>query len=171
MLFLVDFVDREEIQYDLTTAVSMRFREVYHIPEWDCRSVTCLYDVCNKYNLTLEEVVIIPERDGWLYSGKESIVCAGLVVNVLRAGGVFDGVEINANEFAPKDVYELNIYDSVWTDRPDVCWNATRSKEYCQVFGRYYMDLPWFNSARIVSHMAERCGGQPPDWKRYPEDC
>ena len=67
----------------------------------------------------------MPEQDGWIYSGKEprdglSYVCSAYVTALYKAGGLFGDLEINATEFTPKDVYQMDIFDTEFT-RPEIC--------------------------------------------------
>lgn len=75
--------------------------------------------------MTLEQVMAMPEKDGWIYSGSRprdglSYVCSSYVVAVLKAAGVFGDLEINATELTPKDLYQLDIYDKNYK-RPEIC--------------------------------------------------
>ena len=58
-----------------------------------------------KRNMTVSDVIAMPELDGWEYSDGESYVCSCFVIAMWKAGGLFEGVEINSQEFTPKDVY------------------------------------------------------------------
>jgi hypothetical protein len=58
----------------------------------------------------------IPEKDGWEYAGIPprdgvSYVCSAYVTALYKAAGLFDDLEINATEFSPRDVYQLNFFD------------------------------------------------------------
>jgi len=76
--------------------------------------------------MSIDEVMAMPEQDGWIYSGIQgnktylSYVCSAYVAAVYKAAGMFDDMVINGVEFTPKDVYDMNIFDTNW-DRPDVC--------------------------------------------------
>lgn len=69
--------------------------------------------------LSVQEVMAMPEQDGWLYTGKVprdglSYVCSAYVTALYKAGGLFGDLEINATEFTPKDVYQMNIFDTTY---------------------------------------------------------
>lgn len=81
--------------------------------------------VAAERDMTLEEVMAMPEKDGWIYTGSKprdgwSYVCSSYVVAVMKAAGLFDDLEINATEFTPRDLYQLDIYDKDFK-RPEVC--------------------------------------------------
>jgi len=78
----------------------------------------------------------VPETDGWVYEGYEpvdgqSYVCSAYVAALLREGGIFGDIEINATEFTPGDISDLNIFDDNGDDRPDVCIGADPKLPYC----------------------------------------
>jgi len=67
-------------------------------------------------NMRIEDVMAMPEIDGWEYYGEgardgESMVCSVLVTALYKAGGLYDDLEINATEFHPLDAYSMNFYD------------------------------------------------------------
>jgi hypothetical protein len=53
-------------------------------------------------NLTIMEVLAIPEQDGWIYSGLphdgESYVCSTYASALWKAAGVFGNLTITASE-------------------------------------------------------------------------
>ena len=68
-------------------------------------------------NMTLEEVMAIPEVDGWIYEGIKprdgrAYVCSSYVTAVYSAAGLFGEDHVNGTEFTPKDVYNLNFFNS-----------------------------------------------------------
>jgi len=56
-------------------------------------------------------VLAIPENDEWTYSDGKSLVCCSFVIALYKAGGLFDGLDIQATEFTPRDVIMLNFWD------------------------------------------------------------
>lgn len=69
-----------------------------------------------KMNLSIEDIMAMPEQDHWEYEGVEprdgwSYVCSAYVAAVYKAGGLLGDYNIQATEFTPKDVYTLNIFD------------------------------------------------------------
>lgn len=102
----------------------------------------------------------LPEIDGWLYTGEEndglSYVCSAYVAAMYKAAGLFDDLEINATEFAPKDVYTLNFFDLNF-QRPQACIDADPNQPFCQLLGKYRMTFPEYSTIDPYNRMAERC--------------
>lgn len=66
--------------------------------------------------MSVQELMAVVEEDGWEYTGIEprdgrSWVCSAYVAAVYKAAGLFGDMEINATEFGPTDIYELNFFD------------------------------------------------------------
>ena len=63
----------------------------------------------SKRGLNVTDVMAMVEQDGWKYTGSYhdglSYVCSTYVAAVWKAAGLFEGLEINAAEWSPKDVY------------------------------------------------------------------
>jgi len=118
-----------------------------------------------------EQLLAMNEVEGWKYSDGQNYVCSCFVTAFLKAGGVFDGFEIIPNEFTPKDVYQLSIWDRSYKDRrPQVCKDADPDLEYCQVIGKYKVELDGYSTIDIYSHMNEKCPSQAPTFFR-PNGC
>jgi hypothetical protein len=66
----------------------------------------------SKRGKTLAELMAEPEIDGWMYSDGYSYVCSSFLIAMYKAAGLFPGIEIQGVEFGPKDVYQLNIFNS-----------------------------------------------------------
>jgi hypothetical protein len=67
--------------------------------------------------MTLEDVIAMPEIDGWIYEGMQprdgrAYVCSAYVAALYSAAGLFGPYHINGTEFTPKDVYTLNFFNS-----------------------------------------------------------
>lgn len=77
---------------------------------------------------SLQELMAEPEQDSWEYDGHPSIICSTLNILLFQAAGLLDGLTINASEFTPQDVYELDFYS---TDRPAGCEEADPLLAYC----------------------------------------
>jgi len=117
----------------------------------------------SRRNMTFEEILSIPEKDGTIYSDGQNLVCSTLVVAFWKAGGMFSGMEINAAEFTIRDVYELNIFENDLKNlRPQACKDADPDLEYCQIVGKYKLTLPYYNTVTPYSNMNERCPLLPP---------
>jgi hypothetical protein len=120
-----------------------------------------------KQGMSLEDVMVMPELDSWSYVDGESWICSALVAGVYKASGMFDGLEINAHEFTPNDVYQLAIYDKDFKNtRPDVCKQADPTLDYCIIVGPYAIHGNGYNSIEPYSHINERCPAIPPYFVR-----
>lgn len=53
----------------------------------------------------------MPEQDLTEYSRGINFYCTGFVVFVLKQAGIFGDLKINGQEFTPRDLYQLKIYD------------------------------------------------------------
>ena len=120
-------------------------------------------------NTTLIELMAQPELDGWMYSDGYSYVCSCFVVGVYKAAGLFGDMEINAVEFTPKDVYQLNIFNTTAV-LPEKCTQADPSLPYCQILGKYRLTLPGYSTIEPYPNMNENCASVAPDFIR-PDGC
>jgi len=119
---------------------------------------------------TVDDVVAMVEQDFWIYDGETprdgySYVCSAYVTSMWKAAGLFDGMEINATEFSPADVYHLNHFD-LTTPRPDACVAADPNLPFCQILGKYRLYTDGYSSVDPYSHMNERCQINWPSYKR-----
>jgi len=68
-----------------------------------------------KQGMNVSEVMAMTELDGWNYEGfyhdGEAYVCSCYVAAVWKAAGLFEGLEINAVEWSPKDVYQVDFFN------------------------------------------------------------
>ena len=110
------------------------------------------------------------EVDGWQYTGLlprdgTSYVCSSYVAAAYQAAGLLH--DINGQEFTPRDVYSLDIYDKNFT-RPAVCQSADPDQPYCQILGKYRISFPDYSTVTPYSHMAEHCPSVNPEYVRLP---
>jgi hypothetical protein len=119
--------------------------------------------------ITFEELLAIPEKDDWVYSDGPSYVCSCFVVGFYKAGGLFGNMDIQATEFAPKDLYQLNIFDKNYK-RPKVCVEADPDLPYCQIMGKFKIVLNGYSTIDPYPHMNERCPSKGPEFVR-PDGC
>jgi len=164
---------KDYIDYRFLRGLNQRFVKYYNMEP--CGDLTCAHQRAISLNMTLSEVAALPEIDGWRYydTGKPSIVCATVVSALLRELGVIRA-DIQVGEQTPKDVSQFGIYDTVWADRPAVCWGSTAGPKevpWCQIAGRWGMDLPEYSSVVPYDHMNEKCGSMPPSYHRFPDGC
>ena len=118
---------------------------------------------------SFEQIIAEPEKDGWVYSDGLNYVCSCFVIAFYKAGGLFDGMEINPNEFTPKDVYQLNIWDTNFK-KPKICEERDPDLPYCQLMGKWKVELPGYSTIDPYSNMNEKCPSVGPDFIR-PEGC
>ena len=119
--------------------------------------------------MTFNELLAVKEEDDWVYSNGPNLVCSAFVVAFYKAGGVFDGLDVQATEFGPKDIYQMDIFDTNYK-RPQECINADPNLPYCQIMGNLRIDLPGYNTIKPYNHMNEKCPSVGPDYIRL-EGC
>lgn len=117
----------------------------------------------NKRNISIPDLFAIPEKDGQIYSTGEAWVCSSFVAAIWKAGGLFDGLEVNAIEFHPRDIYQIKFFDE--SRVPDEC-KVEKEFGWCQMFGDRVMEFNMFNSVEPYSGMNESCGSVPPEYYR-----
>ena len=79
------------------------------------------------------------------------------MAGALQAYGLFKGLTINVAEFTIKDIYQLDVFDKEFEDKPDLCHEADYELDYCQLFGTYRLVLPGYSSIQPYSNMNEKC--------------
>ncbi len=120
-----------------------------------------------KQGKTKLEVMAMPEKSEWVYSLGPSFICSALAVEFLKQGGLFGDKEIVSQEFTPRDVLMLGIYDKEYYKRkPEECKKDSGDDNYCQFMGEIKVKFPEFNTIEPYSHMNERCSSIAPDYKR-----
>jgi len=123
-----------------------------------------------KRNLTLPDLYAMVEKDGWEYIDGKSYVCSAFVAAILKAGGLFGTHEVNAVEFTPRDIYQLEFYDPNPVV-PANCKVVDPINPYCQIMGGYRVDFPGIGTVPSYPHMNERCWSEPPLYDRTIENC
>ncbi|GMP65385.1 hypothetical protein CsSME_00026199 [Camellia sinensis var. sinensis] len=71
-----------------------------------------------------------------------------------------------------KDAYTLKFFKNNSSCLPKWCNNDGDPVKlpFCQIKGKYQMELPEYNTMELYSHMNERCPSLPPKYYR-PEGC
>ena len=115
--------------------------------------------------MKLGEVVAMPELEEYRYSNGQNLVCSSFCTAMWKAGGLFDDMEILPSEFGPNDVYQLKIFNPA-PKLPGICTATDPSLPYCQLTGKYLMELPNYNSVTPYSKMNERCPSIGPAYLR-----
>lgn len=124
----------------------------------------------HKRGKTLPDLYAMVEKDGWLYPEGYSYVCSAFVAAILKAGGLFGNMDVNAVEFTPRDIYELEFYDPA-PKVPQNCKVVDPINPYCQIMGGYRMEFPSISSAKIYANMNEHCWSEAPLYERVPLGC
>ncbi|CAK68862.1 unnamed protein product (macronuclear) [Paramecium tetraurelia] len=122
-----------------------------------------------KRGIEIAELYAMVEKDNWIYSDGPSQVCSSFVIGLYKAAGLFGEYHIEATEFTPKDVYQMNFFDKNYVV-PKKCKDNDPDLPYCQIMGTHRMELEGYNTIDPYEHMNERCPSQAPDYKR-PADC
>jgi hypothetical protein len=125
-----------------------------------------------KRGLNVSQVAAMVEQDAWRYKGfyhdGKAMVCSSFVASLWKAAGLFD-FPVNGVEWHPRDVYEVDLFDKNYT-RPQQCVEADPDAQYCQIVGKWRMNLPGTSSIPAYAHMNEHCPSRAPDYVR-PEGC
>lgn len=111
-------------------------------------------------NVSLGELSAIPEKDGFEYSNGINYVCSTFVAHLFKEGGLFQGFEINATEFTPRDIADLNFFEIGKDGVPENCGHAS-PRGYCQIMGKMDFDLGKIGYVEPYSHMDEKCATFP----------
>ncbi|XP_047971053.1 uncharacterized protein LOC125214188 [Salvia hispanica] len=119
------------------------------------------------------QLLAIPEQDNWVYEDGRSTSCVAFVFEMYKEAGVFGKLasSTQATEFTIKDAYSLKIFESNSSRLPTWCNNGDSVKlPFCQIRGKYRMELPGYNTMDPYPHMNERCPSLPPNYDR-PSGC
>ncbi|KAL7217992.1 hypothetical protein ACSBR2_011257 [Camellia fascicularis] len=90
-----------------------------------------------------------------------------------KEAGLFDPIanSIQVTEFTIKDAYTLNFFENNSSRLPKWCNDVDTVKlPFCQIRGKYRMELPGYNTMDPYPHMNERCPSLPPKYSR-PKGC
>ncbi len=118
----------------------------------------------------------MPELNEYTYSNGGVYFCSGFVMAAIQKGGVLKDFKFNWNEFAPADVFELNIWDDKKSNLPEICRNNDPDLPYCMIGGKYQTPHNLrnrdYNSVNPYNNMNERCNiGYNNYYARYPKNC
>ncbi|XP_048321246.2 uncharacterized protein LOC107431793 [Ziziphus jujuba] len=126
-----------------------------------------------KRGSSFDELLTIPEKDDWIYSDGKSTSCVAFVLEMYKEAGLFDSVakSIQVTEFTIKDAYMLKFFESNSSRLPKWCNEGDKVElPFCQIRGKYRMELPGYNTMEPYPNMNERCPSLPPDYFR-PQNC
>ena len=65
------------------------------------------------------------------------------------------------------DVYIMKLFEAE-TSLPDACKEADPDLPYCQLMGKWRIELPQYNSIEPYDHMFENCDINFPSYMRDP---
>jgi len=161
---LFDRLDPADANITYIDGMNLRLKELGY---GQCGDMECIVDVLANHNMSFGALLAIPERDSWLYPDGKNMVCDVFVMSMYKAGGVFGDLKnvIQATEQAPRDSYMMKIYDPNWK-RPKVC--EVDNLPWCQIMGKYVLDLPYWNTIPPYAHMNEKCQSEPTQYQRCP---
>ncbi|KAI3950325.1 hypothetical protein MKW92_044630 [Papaver armeniacum] len=86
-----------------------------------------------------------------------------------KAAGLFDPIasSVQVTEFTIKDAYVLKFFEDDSSRLPTWCNNGDSVKlPFCQIKGKYRMELPEYNTMDPYPHMNEGCASLPPKYYR-----
>ncbi|XP_028556255.1 uncharacterized protein LOC110093632 isoform X2 [Dendrobium catenatum] len=119
------------------------------------------------------KLLAIPEQDDWIYSDGSSTSCVAFILQMYKHAGLFDPISrsIQVTEFTIKDAYTLNFFESNSSRLPEWCNKEDSVKlPFCQIKGKYRMELPDYNTIQPYPRMNEKCPSLPPNYDR-PSYC
>ena len=126
-----------------------------------------LTEEISRRNKTIEDIIIMPELEEYVYPDGENWICSAFVVGIMKAGGIFGDLKIEPHEFTPRDIYQLDIYDKDFKlHGPKECLEADPDLDYCMILGKYDIRVKGYSSIPLYDHMNERCSTQAPDYFR-----
>ncbi|KAK1283422.1 hypothetical protein QJS10_CPB21g00918 [Acorus calamus] len=126
-----------------------------------------------KRGLSFDKLLTIPEQDDWIYTDGKSTSCIAFILEMYKQAGLFDPIasSIQVTEFTIKDAYMLKFFEDEPTRLPKWCNEGDSVKlPFCQIKGKYRMELPFYNTMQPYPHMNERCPSLPPKYAR-PDKC
>ncbi|XP_071698481.1 uncharacterized protein [Rutidosis leptorrhynchoides] len=126
-----------------------------------------------KRGSSFTELLTIPEQDDWVYADGKSTSCVAFVLEMYKEAGLFGDLsdQIQVTEFTIKDAYTLNFFENNARRLPKWCNEGdTVDLPFCQIKGKYRMELPGYNTVEPYPHMTESCPSLPPDYSR-PDYC
>ncbi|KAL7103469.1 hypothetical protein ACP275_08G181200 [Erythranthe tilingii] len=110
-----------------------------------------------------------PEQDNWVYADGKSASCVVFVFEMYKEAGLFGKLasSIQASEFTIKDAYSLKFFENNASRLPVWCNDGDTVKlPFCQIKGKYRMELPGYNTMDPYPRMNERCPSLPPKYSR-----
>ncbi|KAJ6791167.1 Uncharacterized protein M6B38_245885 [Iris pallida] len=122
-----------------------------------------------KRGVSFDKLLTIPEQDDWTYSDGTSTSCVAYILQMYKHAGLFDPIAstIQVTEFTIKDAYSLKFFEDNTSRLPEWCNRDDDVKlPFCQIKGKYRMELPEYNTMQPYPQMNERCPSLPPNYAR-----
>ena len=128
----------------------------------------------NRRDMLFEELMTVPELDEWVYSDGVSLVCSSFIVAAWKAGGLLDDYNIQATEQGPKDIYQMDMYNTN-PILPESCKLADPElTNHCQLTGKWRVNIltteGGYSSVPLYDNMNEKCPSVAPEYLR-PDGC
>lgn len=138
----------------------------------DGKNISDIAMLAAEKGMSVEDVMAMTEMDGWEYTGLEprdgrNWVCSAYVAAMYKAAGLFGDMAIQSTEFATMDIYIMNLFDTT-TPLPEQCVANDPNLPYCQLLGKYQVELPYYNTITPYEKMFERCPINYPTYEREP---
>jgi len=114
---------------------------------------------------SVEELLAEPEPEGIKYVDGVNYVCSCFVIAFWKHGGLFGDLDFSPNEFGPKDIYHLDIFDKNF-QRPQECIDDNPDLPFCQIMGKFIIDLDNYSTIKPYAHMNEKCSSEGPEFVR-----
>lgn len=129
---------------------------------------------CAKRKIPFGDLLSVPEQDDWRYSDGQSTTCVSYVMSAWKEAGILGphADDIQVTEFTIKDAYQLNLFNDDPAGISDWCDQGGNEPlvPYCQILGKWKIELPGYNSLELYPHMNEHCPSLAPDYIR-PDGC
>jgi len=111
----------------------------------------------------------IPEEDKWVYNDGLSMVCDVFVCEIWKSAGLFGNLAnvINCTEQTPFDVYSMAMFNPNYVP-PKNCQEADPGLPYCQLNGKYRLQLDKLGTRTPYPLMDQTCPSLPPSYNRPP---
>nr|GMC76545.1 inositol-1,4,5-trisphosphate 5-phosphatase [Ipomoea batatas] len=126
-----------------------------------------ILDELHRRGSCFAQILPIPEKDDWVYSDGKSTSCAAFVLGMYKEAGLFGPL---SSLIQIKDAYSLRFFEEDKNRLPKWCNDPYKLLPFCQILGKYLMELPGYNSMEPYAHMNERCPSMPPKYRR-PVGC
>lgn len=82
-----------------------------------------------------------------------------------HGGALGSDLTITPQEFTPRDIMELNIYNKDYV-LPDECKQNDPELPYCQLDGLYEIEPTFYNNVNPYNHMNEKCPTKAPKYEK-----